>query len=174
MSDEQKFMEKLPIEEFHGGIDSDLVGQEFSLLIEELICPICEYLVWDAKMCKVCEKSYCKVCINKWLLKSTGKCPNRCKYETIELSRTIKNLLNKVQIKCLNNEKGCNEMIGYEQYENHYKNCNYNLWKCKGCGLQDIKQKILAHIDDCDKNKEQCPYCKQFFKLQQYLNHFNN
>ncbi len=176
MNNEKIYYEQVKLPEFDCGIDQDLISPEFSLLIEELICPICSFLVWDAIKCNACDKPFCKICIDKWLKKKTGICPNRCKFQQGELSRTLRNLINKIMIQCTNLSRGCNEKISYEHYETHYKDCQFNLWKClgKNCTFQDIKSKVLEHVKHCDNITEMCKWCKNTFKIQYYMSHFNN
>ncbi len=158
------------------GVDTELITPEFESLVEELICPICQCLVIKPVMCKTCEKPFCKHCITQWL-KKKNTCPNRCKYKEGELTRILKNLLNKVKLKCPNNELGCGETIIFENFEKHINSCDYSEWKClgSGCNFKGIKQAVIDHTNNgCSSLLEKCKHCKRMFKINKLMKHFNN
>jgi len=169
------YYEKIPIV-LTEGIDQDLITEEYESLVEELICPICESLVINPVCCSKCEKPFCKYCIDTWL-KKKNTCPNRCVYKEAELPRILRNLLNKVKVKCPNHELGCKEIILYENYEKHLNNCEYAQWRCLGenCGYVNTKAKVIDHVNnDCTKLKEKCKWCGLSFDVSEFLYHFNN
>ena len=72
-------------------------------------------------MCSSCETPFCKLCIERWkLLKNS--CPSRCDSPlTLKpISRALKNLLDRVEIKC---DKGC--IVSLLNYKTHLLSC---LW----------------------------------------------
>ncbi len=171
----KSYYEQVPIE-FKEGVDTDLITPEFESLVEELICPICQCLCLYAVKCTTCEKPFCKYCITQWL-KKKSTCPNRCKYQEGELSRILRNLLNKIKLKCPNNYLGCNETIIYENFEKHVKSCEYSEWKClgEGCNFRGNKQAVIDHTTNgCSSLMEKCKYCKRSFKISEYMDHFSN
>ena len=58
------------------------------------------------------------------------KCPfGWVDYEIMPFSFAIKKFQEQLKITCLNKDNGCNEILLYNNLEQHDKNCNY-IGKC--------------------------------------------
>lgn len=78
---------------------------------------------------------------------------------------TIKNLLDKVQIKCIH----CKKTYDYEHIDEHELNCG----KCKVCSVKlSPTVSIIQHnINECAKVEFRCVLCMQSFKRDKFRNH---
>ena len=86
-------------------------------------------------MCSSCETPFCKLCIERWkLLKNS--CPSRCDSPlTLKpISRALKNLLDRVEIKC---DKGC--IVSLLHYKTHL------LYSMKEIGKLELDVVSLAN-----------------------------
>ena len=115
---------------------------------EDLICPICFYILKYPINCsdKNNSHSFCKECIDIYL-KEKNKCPickNNFEYK---INNDIINSLEKLMFKCLFKNKGCNEIISYKDYFNHLSNCKYKYIKYE-CNIKNIiiKKKNLKNV----------------------------
>ena len=105
--------------------DSDnLINKENT---EDLICPICFYILKDPKSCsdKKNSHSFCKTCIDAYL-QQKNKCPTCKIIFEYKSNNYIINLLNKQQFKCIFENDGCKDILSYSEYLNHINNCKYN------------------------------------------------
>lgn len=140
---------------------------------EEFKCPICLNFVYNPKKCSKCENIFCLNCINYL---DYNKCPFNCEFpDYIEIDRKLKNILNSTEISCCFKKNGCNEIILYENYENHCKNCYYCDYKCSAekCEFQGNLEQIQKHIFICDKRYKICKRCKMKFDVKFFDKHFN-
>jgi len=170
------YCEKFPFEGLQYGINTGLISEEFNHFLSELLCSICNSLVWNPVLCKSCEKPFCSKCIESWVKTNNGKCPNQCTYESKEISRTLKNILNKIVIICMFSINGCDQKVAYEYYEDHLKKCDFCPWKCLGLGCDYVnsKENAFIHSQNCSKIVEVCNHCKKHFKIVEFLQHFEN
>ena len=142
---------------------------------EDLICPICFYILKYPINCsdKNNSHSFCKECIDIYL-KESNKCPickNNFEYK---INNDIINSLEKLMFKCLFKNKGCNEIISYKDYFNHLSNCKYKYikYECnikkynykkkefEKCGYIGNKKEIEKHFNECAYIKYKCIFCK--------------
>eukprot|EP00347_Sterkiella_histriomuscorum_P023414 403334730 len=102
---------------------------------QHYICLFCYGVVLDPTECRECQSLYCKGCFEQ----NNYKCPKRCeKGEYQPINRYVKNQLNKMQFKC-QNQPECTEVIEYESYIKHYRECGV-IAIDEGCGGQQSKQ----------------------------------
>jgi len=70
---------------------------------DEFKCGICHSVLKNAVQSSKCEHVFCSECINEWL-NHRNFCPHNCqsltKTDLTPAPRIIRNLLNKLQIKC--------------------------------------------------------------------------
>ena len=65
--------------------------------LEIFTCSICTCLSWDPVCCPVCDKPYCRGCINKY--GKNKSCPYGCDNDSYrEMTRNEKNFLDKIKI----------------------------------------------------------------------------
>jgi len=132
-------------------LDTNLIFAEFKEFSDIIECKICTGIVINPVCCQACDNIFCKTCINDWILRSNGICPNRCNFKEFEIRRTTINLLNKIKIYCINKDKGCKEEIYYENYTKHMKNCEHTIYYCVACKMKDQINIMKSHISNCPK-----------------------
>ena len=153
------------------GIDRQRVVGKTEDELDEFICSICQDILEEPVVTQCCRQSFCKVCINQWL-SSNNTCPyDRKKLSVNQLSplpRMYINLLNKLNIKCVNYGNGCQSIVRFEEMSNHMKTCN----TCDSCNslkksLSDNKQTIdfLKNIIE-GQESEVCDLKDQMNKLR--------
>ena len=143
---------------------------------EDLICPICYYILKEPKNCSVNKNShsFCKKCIDKYL-ENKDKCPT-CKLNfEYKINNEIYNKLNKLLFECVFKNEGCNEIISYSEYLNHINNCkydnirykygvkkyNYERKEFEECGYIGNKINMNKHFKLCGYNNLKCIICNE-------------
>ena len=131
-------------------IDDDcLIKDEIFMGTQHLvICVLCKKVLKNPMKCKNCQKSYCKVCIDK-----KGECTtDNCLSDEFVENTSIYTLLKFIKYKCSN----CEEIVEYNDVEKHLKDgCQKKeneptLIDCKEPKLIDcIEPKLI----DCIKQK---------------------
>ena len=144
-------------------IDTKLFLKDFEEIVQEVECPICLQFPLNQIQCSQCLKIFCKECqINE-------KCPNcRNEFKPKELDRTLKNIIDKLLLKCKKCEKFKKiTKIKTSEYINHLSNCDYSDYQCLFCKkiIQNSKQKCYEHAHFCGYVDSYCTYCKKTIKL---------
>lgn len=104
------------------GIDKKFISNydEYKLLLDEMICPICLKVLLDPIECNQCQAIICENCY--FILKSADKnCFNEgCKGTYIKANKFVREILSNLSVKCY----GCNrDNIKYTDYLEHIKTC---------------------------------------------------
>ena len=134
---------------------------KYENLLQILKCKICLNILLNPYDCSKCGNSFCFSCINK-LKESDKACPFGCTdYEIMPSSFAIKKFLNQLHFTCLNKENGCNEIISYNNIEQHDKNCEYINSICPNnqCGKKlpwyllknHLQNECLYTLFECEK-----------------------
>ena len=83
--------------------DSLVINKTFyESLKSQYSCYICGYLLNNPKMCSECETTFCKECLEIWLV-NNETCPNSCQKQNItikDLCKSTKNFLNELKLRC--------------------------------------------------------------------------
>ena len=149
--------------------------------IENLICPICNFILDNPKSCsrRNNSHSFCQKCIDLYL-KNNNACPICKVFFEYKTNNEVKNLLNKLSFKCMFNKEGCKDIISYSKYFNHIKNCEFNnlIFECQikkfsyknkkfeKCGFLGNKKNIEKHFISCAYAKYRCIFCnKNIFRM---------
>ena len=148
------------------GIEKQFICEEFTGICEELTCTICMNLLYNPISCKNCDNMFCSTCIIEWNKQSTN-CPNHCKFEPKPILFTIKNLLDKIKLKCINKNSGCMVVVYYKDFKSHMDNCEYVLCNCI-CSYCCYKKDFMNHYLNCknilnimsSNSKFYCNFCK--------------
>lgn len=119
---------------------------------EELLCPICSFILEDPVQAPDCEHAFCKLCINQWL-NVQRICPvDRASIHPIDLKpvpRILKNLLSKLKITCDHTAFGCTSYVRLENLNHHSQECEFNPKKpviCNlGCEILIAKDELKSH-----------------------------
>ena len=155
------------------GIDTSLLQGDFKQFEDYITCPICLNVVLDPVCCSQCTVTMCKICIDEWV-KKKNSCPNRCEnYKENKLDRLAAKLLSTIKIKCVNFSKKCEEIILYENYINHIKECKFTTAECNFCKSEFAAGLIEAHVQECDFEFIQCKNCDLKFKKKDMTAHIN-
>lgn len=140
------------------GYDTD----RFSVPINDaLTCCICRDVLEDPVQAP-CEHSYCRMCIEAWLVHETT-CPEDRRplsFSSLRpLFRYMKNDLNRLQIKCSNAAYGCDSTVSLEFIESHERDCVFERMKCPNerCTYYASREEISQHAKTCEYSHKQCP-----------------
>ena len=172
------------------------IYEVFNEKFPDFVCQICLSFVLDPVECLTCNSIFCRKCLYEYTLYSKH-CPNRCDINYRPVNRILKNIINAVKVPCIFFHKGCKEMLKFEDYDRHLKQCEFNPYMCNQCYLVDVKENIENHSKICNKlkiekdfssnNKKRfvCKHCnleiisfeeKQFwydeFKMNKYVRKF--
>jgi hypothetical protein len=134
------------------GIDKKFISNydEYKLLLDEMICPICLKVLLDPIECNECQAIICENCY--FILKSADKnCFNEgCKGTYIKANKFVREILSNLRIKCY----GCQQdNIKYSDYLQHIKTCESYLSNPILKKLALINQKT-AEIEKLKKEKQ--------------------
>ena len=134
------------------GIDKKFISNydEYKLLLDEMICPICLKVLLDPIECNECQAIICDNCY--FILKSAEKnCFNEgCKGTYIKANKFVREILSNLSIKC----HGCmKDNIKYIDYLSHIKTCEGYLSSPILKKLISINQKT-EEIEKLKKEKE--------------------
>lgn len=141
-----------------------LSDEDKSKLDSLLVCIICKGIVWKPEKCQGCQTYFCQSCITSKLIGTTQRnCPS-CQNEYVKFNadKIVLNflsifasfaILGKLQLKCINEKQGCKELIGYNDLENHEKECPFRIEPCinfnLGCEQKLMKKEKPAHEANC-------------------------
>ena len=145
-----------------------------------LICTICQGILVNPKECKLCQRSFCTPCLDKWRVNSSI-CPNQCKNPHFTNSHlVIRNSLDKLKFRCYN--KSCEVVLSYADKISgkHEDICavandstlvklnedNRFVITCSFCNQKMALREVSAHEKECSgkvqKSKdivETCNFC---------------
>jgi len=133
--------------------------------IDDFICKICTYIIYDPYECENCGIPYCKECITKWE-RISNQCPVKCDsvMRIKPAHRFIKKMLGELKIKCQN--EACQTVTEISRMEYHLKECEYATLKCEneGCGEKILRKDYHEHNQICKFKLIQCERCTQTFR----------
>ena len=78
-----------------------------------------------------------------------------------------------MKLKCVNNNIGCDQVVPYENFIQHLKECNFSLFTCngQGCNFTGNKSEIIPHIKVCEYLHTLCDFCFSDFQKNQIDSH---
>ena len=141
------------------GILDDYIQTDDTNCQETFTCSICQCLVWDPVFCSSCDKPFCRVC--RFQYGVNKKCPFKCDtFNLREITRNERDYLNKIRIKCTNNE--CSKYIKYFDYKTHLEKCEFRKYHCKNepCKEEGFINDMVKHSPLCPYRKVVCTRCK--------------
>ncbi|CAF2819108.1 unnamed protein product [Rotaria sp. Silwood2] len=113
------------------------VDNRYTELGPELICSICQNVLWKPVACVTCENAFCGGCIRTWVNKQPkskqATCPFNCAFEEKRPPPILISLLSKLQIYCAYASNGCEEILSYDALEKHEQTCQYERTPCQIC-----------------------------------------
>ncbi|CAF0981752.1 unnamed protein product [Adineta steineri] len=158
------------------GLETERVQCSSEIDLSDLHCStICENILWKPVACQQCETHFCSMCITKWLGNNPNQCPMRCdNFIQRSCSKFIARQLAKLQIACIYQPNGCNEVISYEALEKHEMICGYQLVKCTGCLLEMLQKDLTEHQSKCASVLMTCEDCKIVCRQNDVLTHHSD
>ncbi len=116
----------------------------------ELLCCICQNVLWKPVACSTCENAFCASCIRTWTNKQNSfgqaTCPFHCRFQEKRAPPILNNLLSKLQIYCAYAPNGCQEVVLYDALEKHEETCQYERTPCRIC------ETPVSHRDQNNKH----------------------
>ncbi len=146
--------------------DTGYDDERFEQIVSQTLhCIICTNVIKDPVMCPQNEHLFCRACITRHLMNSQT-CPT-CMQPLIvktlrQASRSIRNLLAELKIRCEFFDRGCGKFIELGDLERHVADCGFAPVVCsnEGCQLEVNKQDLLHHETSvCELRRVQCHSC---------------
>ena len=133
-------------------------------------CLICFNVLKDPVMCPRNQHCFCRGCITKHL-ENSRRCPT-CADELIEEvlaepQRMVKDYLNESKIRCIYNDRGCQEIVQLQYLDQHENSCGFTPAVCtnQGCCLTLNKRDLIHHESElCEYRKLKCDSCGEMTK----------
>ena len=134
------------------------------------LCLICFNVLKDPVLCPKNHHCFCRGCITKHL-ENSQRCPtcaDELTEETLtEPPRMVKDYLNESKIRCVNNDRGCEEIVQLQHLEQHEDSCGFTPAVCTnpGCGATLNKRDLAIHENElCEYRKLKCHSCGEMTK----------
>lgn len=149
-----------------GGIKKDYFLEPDEKLFSNITCPICQFIVFEPKLCSKCKVIICKSCIKNYKSHeevNIVNCPNcRNQLKTEEMEESDLEFLNKLDLRCIYSVIGCYSIIKYKNLRQHIENCEFALYSCGGvnCHFKNVKRKMINHVTSCKYLPIECELCR--------------
>ena len=134
------------------------------------LCLICFNVLKDPVLCPRNQHCFCRACITKHL-ENSRKCPTCADELTVETlakpQRMIKDYLNELNIHCVYNNRGCEEIVQLQHLDKHEATCGFTPAVCTnpGCGAILNQRDLINHESElCEFRKLKCHSCGQMAK----------
>ena len=134
------------------------------------LCLVCFNVLKDPVMCSRNQHCFCRGCITKHL-ENSRRCPtcaDELTQETLtEPNRIVKDYLNELNIRCVNHDRGCEEIVQLQQLDQHEDSCGFTPAVCTNpsCGAILNKQDLTHHESElCEYRKLKCHSCEEITK----------
>ena len=134
------------------------------------ICLICFNVLKDPVLCPKNQHCFCRGCITKHL-ENAKRCPTCADDLTvdtlIEAPRMIKDILNELNIRCIYNNRGCQEILQLQHLDQHEDTCGFTPAVCinQGCGATVNQRDFIHHESEvCEFRKLKCHSCEEMTK----------
>ena len=134
------------------------------------LCLICFNVLKDPVLCPKNQHCFCRGCITKHL-ESSRRCPT-CADELTEdtltvPSRMVRDYLDELNIRCVYNDRGCEEIVQLQHLDQHEDSCGFTPAVCsnEGCGVSLNKRDLIHHETElCEYRKLKCHTCGEMTK----------
>lgn len=126
-----------------------------------MICNELTLLSKDPQYCSKCQAAvFCRGCIQNWR-RTNDNCP-ACRQPHPEMKSLMDNkhllgLVRTVKLYCRYRPRGCEEVVTYDQFEEHQKECGI----CRICSRDNIiKRDMHSHyLEECPTYQYRCTFC---------------
>ncbi|CAF3577265.1 unnamed protein product [Rotaria sp. Silwood1] len=162
---------------FEENIDEKRVVTDTNMLLENVICPICYYILWKPIACGSCKNLLCRKCSDK----NSNLCPFcRVTFQEQSPESNILSLLYNLRIRCYNSSNGCTDIVSYDLLEQHENlECKYISKKCHRCQQRVLIKNIDQHENLCEpiyrneclqeRSNERVDHRQSIFPMNQFL-----
>ena len=140
-------------------LDTSLLvnSKKFEGIEKDITCPICQGIINDPYFCNKCQNNFCSKCINKWKDNNT-KCPFRCLSPIYIQNKFLTRIFSElVKFKC---QKGCGEIISYNNISTHFENCKNENFKEKYYESATKVEILKVQLEDLNDIKEELDQTK--------------
>ena len=145
--------------------------ERFTIKINRnFLCLICFNVLKDPVLCPRNQHCFCRACITKHL-ENSRRCPTCADKLTVETlakpQRMIKDYLDELNIHCVYNNRGCEEIVQLQHLDNHEATCGFTPDVCTnpGCGAILNQRDFINHESElCEFRKLKCHSCGQMAK----------
>ena len=134
------------------------------------LCLICFNVLKDPVLCPKNHHCFCRGCITKYL-ENSRRCPtcaDELTEETLtEPNKIVKDYLNESNIRCVYNNRGCQEIVQLQHLERHEDTCGFTPAVCTnpGCGTTLNKRDLIHHESElCEYRMLKCHSCGEMTK----------
>ena len=134
------------------------------------LCLICFNVLKDPVLCPRNQHCFCRACITKHL-ENSRRCPtcaDELTEETLaEPNRMVKDYLDELNIHCVYNNRGCEEIVQLQHLDNHEATCGFTPAVCTNpsCGATLNQRDLINHESElCEFRKLKCHSCGQMAK----------
>lgn len=154
-------------------IDPDRIVNDEYLLANELLCSICQGLLWKARCCSSCQHLFCQTCLDTWHDYHPNVCPYRCTpFHQKRAPPAIQSLLTRLSMGCRNHFLGCNEILSYNNLEEHERmHCHYRTRTCRTCREDLPLDQMVEHRIRCEPKTSLCPFCREQIDRDEFHDH---
>lgn len=141
-------------------------------------CRICLQVLDEPMECQECRSLFCSACISAYnATQRRPTCVMRCKVNFKPAHWSVKSLLNELQLTCNNTERGCTQILSYEQMKKHVKECDYGWVTCTAkseCPKEGLRSEMKVHDSLCGFVRLDCIHCTSKVKRQELQDHLEN
>ena len=116
-------------------------------------------------MCSRNQHCFCHSCITQHL-ENAERCPTCNDELTVktlaEPPRMVKDIINELNIHCVYNNRGCQEIVQLQHLDRHEDSCGFTPVVCsnEGCGATVNKRGLIHHeSEQCEYRKLKCHSC---------------
>ena len=134
------------------------------------LCLICFNVLKDRVLCPRNQHCFCRSCITKHL-ENSRRCPTCADELTVETlaepNRMVKDYLSELNIHCIYNNRGCQEILQLQHLDNHEATCGFTPAVCtnQGCGATLNQRDLIHHQSElCEFRKLKCHSCGEMEK----------
>ncbi|XP_046839598.1 E3 ubiquitin-protein ligase PDZRN3-B-like [Xenia sp. Carnegie-2017] len=146
----------------YGGYEQERFVNEVNRRFE---CSICFKIFKDPVQCTN-QHYFCRSCIER-CLHTSNKCPQcNCHItsETLQdVPRIVTEMLEDLDIRCRNVNRGCSEIVKLQFLQRHEENCGYSPTPCRNEGCDEVvnRNEIEEHERErCEVRLIDCEECK--------------
>ncbi|KAG8433324.1 hypothetical protein GDO86_017563, partial [Hymenochirus boettgeri] len=125
----------------------------------DLLCAICHGVMRCPVMIS-CGHIFCRNCVMQWL-KRQRTCPccrSEVRGKLYALMHKLKRKINRLDVKCPNEQNGCPAHFPLVKCEEHAEHCAYGVLTCsnEGCPARVLRKDMYEHSQACEHWRQFC------------------